>query len=55
MRMGPVAISPFELHPLKMANQLLTLNEFAGGRANIVVGGGGGTDDRDAPEVRVAT
>lgn len=43
IRMGPVAISPFELHPLKMANQLFTLNEFAGGRANIVVGGGGGT------------
>ncbi len=43
LRMGPVAVSPFELHPLKMANQLFTLNEFAEGRANIVVGGGGGT------------
>lgn len=43
IRMGPVAVSPFELHPLKMANQLFTLNEFARGRANIVVGGGGGT------------
>lgn len=43
LRMGPVAISPFELHPLKIANQLLTLNEFAAGRANIVIGGGGGT------------
>lgn len=43
IRMGPVAISPFELHPLKIANSLLTLNQFAGGRANIVVGGGGGT------------
>ena len=43
IRMGPVAISPFELHPLKMANQLLTLNELSGGRANLVVGGGGGT------------
>jgi len=43
IRMGPVAISPFELHPLKMSNQLLTLNEFSEGRANIVVGGGGGT------------
>ena len=31
--------APFEVHPLKMANQLLTLNEFSGGRANIVVGG----------------
>jgi alkanesulfonate monooxygenase SsuD/methylene tetrahydromethanopterin reductase-like flavin-dependent oxidoreductase (luciferase family) len=43
IRMGPVAVSPFELHPLKMANQLFTLNEFSHGRANIVVGGGGGT------------
>jgi alkanesulfonate monooxygenase SsuD/methylene tetrahydromethanopterin reductase-like flavin-dependent oxidoreductase (luciferase family) len=43
IRMGPVAVSPYELHPVKIANQLLTLNEAAGGRANIVVGGGGGT------------
>ncbi|MDH3510817.1 MAG: LLM class flavin-dependent oxidoreductase [Gammaproteobacteria bacterium] len=43
IRMGPVAVSPFELHPLKMSNQLFTLNEFCQGRANIVVGGGGGT------------
>ena len=41
--LGPIAVSPFELHPLRMANLLLTLNEFAGGRAAIVVGGGGGT------------
>ena len=39
--MGPVALSPFELHPLKMANALLTLNEISGGRANLVIGGGG--------------
>ena len=43
IRMGPIAISPYELHPVKIANQLLTLNEAADGRANIVVGGGGGT------------
>jgi alkanesulfonate monooxygenase SsuD/methylene tetrahydromethanopterin reductase-like flavin-dependent oxidoreductase (luciferase family) len=43
LRMGPIAISPYELHPIKIANQLLTLNEAAHGRANIVVGGGGGT------------
>ena len=43
IRMGPVAVSPFELHPLKMSNSLFTLNEFCQGRANIVVGGGGGT------------
>ncbi|MFQ5634503.1 MAG: LLM class flavin-dependent oxidoreductase [Gammaproteobacteria bacterium] len=43
LRMGPIAVSPFELHPQKMAHSLLTLNEIAGGRAQIVVGGGGGT------------
>jgi 5,10-methylenetetrahydromethanopterin reductase len=43
IRVGPVAISPFELHPLKIANALLTLNEFSRGRASIVIGGGGGT------------
>ncbi len=41
--MGPVALSPYELHPLKMANSLYSLNELAGGRAAIIVGGGGGT------------
>ena len=43
IRMGPVAISPFELHPLKIANSLLTLNELSRGRASLVLGGGGGT------------
>lgn len=42
IRMGPIAVSPFELHPYKMALSLLSLNEMAGGRAHIVVGGGGG-------------
>jgi len=40
--MGPIAVSPFELHPLKMALSLLSLNEIAQGRAQLVVGGGGG-------------
>ncbi|MEE4186272.1 MAG: LLM class flavin-dependent oxidoreductase [Gammaproteobacteria bacterium] len=43
IRMGPIAVSPFELHPLMMAKSLLTLNEYAQGRAQMVVGGGGGT------------
>ena len=43
IRMGPIAVSPFELHPYKMALALLTLNELSGGRAQIVVGAGGGT------------
>lgn len=41
LRMGPVAISPFQMHPLLMANSLLTLNELSGGRAELVVGAGG--------------
>jgi alkanesulfonate monooxygenase SsuD/methylene tetrahydromethanopterin reductase-like flavin-dependent oxidoreductase (luciferase family) len=41
IRMGPMAISPAELHPLKMANLLFSLNELSGGRAMIMVGGGG--------------
>jgi len=41
--LGPLAISPFEMHPLKMANALLTLNELSNGRAIIAVGAGGGT------------
>jgi len=43
IRMGPIAVSPFELHPQKMAHALLTFNEISAGRAQIVVGGGGGT------------
>jgi 5,10-methylenetetrahydromethanopterin reductase len=40
--LGMLAVSPWELHPLKMANGLLTLNEMSNGRALIAVGGGGG-------------
>lgn len=43
--MGPTALSPYEEHPLQMAKLLLTLNELAGGRAQVAVGGGGGTID----------
>ncbi len=39
MRLGAVPISPFELHPLKIADSLLTLNELSGGRAAIMIGG----------------
>ncbi len=42
IRLGPVAVSPYELHPLKMATSLLTLNEIAGGRAQISISAGDG-------------
>jgi alkanesulfonate monooxygenase SsuD/methylene tetrahydromethanopterin reductase-like flavin-dependent oxidoreductase (luciferase family) len=42
--LGPVAVSPYELHPLKMGTSLLTLNEIAGGRAHLgIAAGDGGT------------
>ena len=44
IRLGPVAVSPYELHPLKMGNALLTLNEIAEGRAHLgMAAGDGGT------------
>ncbi len=39
--LGPVAINPFEMHPARIGISLLTLDEIAGGRASIVLGGGG--------------
>ncbi|RMF94903.1 MAG: LLM class flavin-dependent oxidoreductase, partial [Gammaproteobacteria bacterium] len=39
--LGPVAVNPFDTHPVKIAAAWLTLNELAGGRARIVIGGGG--------------
>ncbi len=37
---GVMVVSPWEMHPLKMANALLTLNEYSRGRAALCVGGG---------------
>jgi 5,10-methylenetetrahydromethanopterin reductase len=56
IRVGVMAISPFEMHPLKMANSLLTLNELAGGRASLLVGGGGAFlgNTRFQPQRRVS-
>ncbi len=41
IQLGPVAISPFEMHPVRIALSLLTLDEMAAGRASIVIGAGG--------------
>ena len=42
IKLGILAVSPFEMHPLKIANSLLTLNEISQGRAQIAVGAGEG-------------
>jgi 5,10-methylenetetrahydromethanopterin reductase len=39
LRLGAVPLSPYEMHPLKMAESLLTLNELCGGRMSAVIGG----------------
>lgn len=39
--LGVCVISPWEMHPVKMANSLLTLQEYSKGRASLVIGGGG--------------
>jgi len=39
--LGPIAVNPFDMHPVRIAAALLTLNEMAKGRARIVIGGGG--------------
>jgi 5,10-methylenetetrahydromethanopterin reductase len=41
IRLGPLALSPYEMHPLKIAYALATLNELSDGRAQIGLGGGG--------------
>jgi 5,10-methylenetetrahydromethanopterin reductase len=41
LRAGVVVVSPYEMHPLKIANAILTLAEYADGRADVVVGAGG--------------
>ena len=41
IRLGVLAVSPYEMHPLKIGNALLTLNEISKGRAVVAIGGGG--------------
>ncbi len=47
---GPLAVSPFEMHPMKIANSILTLNEMSGGRAVIAIGAGEGVTDAIAAQ-----
>ncbi len=39
IRIGPLVITPYELHPYKTAKALASLNELCAGRANILIGG----------------
>lgn len=41
IRLGILAISPYEMHPIRMASSLVSLNELSNGRAIIGIGGGG--------------
>ena len=41
IKLGPLALSPYEMHPFKIAYALISLNEVANGRAVIGLGGGG--------------
>jgi 5,10-methylenetetrahydromethanopterin reductase len=41
IRLGVCVVSPYEMHPMKIGNQLLSLNELCEGRAEVVIGGGG--------------
>ena len=41
IRLGILAVSPYEMHPLKIANALLTVNEISNGRGVVAIGGGG--------------
>src|SRR5690242_9855192 len=52
IRLGPVAVSPFEMHPVHIGLALLTLDEIAPGRACLVLGAGGDLAGTLAPPAR---
>jgi alkanesulfonate monooxygenase SsuD/methylene tetrahydromethanopterin reductase-like flavin-dependent oxidoreductase (luciferase family) len=41
IKLGVLAVSPYEMHPMKIAYSIISLNELAKGRAIIGLGGGG--------------
>jgi alkanesulfonate monooxygenase SsuD/methylene tetrahydromethanopterin reductase-like flavin-dependent oxidoreductase (luciferase family) len=41
IRIAPMALNAYEMHPFRIGMALLTLNEIAGGRAQTMIGGGG--------------
>lgn len=46
VRLGTMPVSPYEMHPLRIADSLLTFNEMCGGRASILIGGLGHSTTR---------
>ncbi len=41
IKLGVLALSPYEMHPVRIAYSIISLNELARGRAVIGLGGGG--------------
>ncbi|MGI9290020.1 MAG: LLM class flavin-dependent oxidoreductase [Gammaproteobacteria bacterium] len=41
IKIAPMALNGYEMHPYRMAMSLMTLNEFASGRVETMIGGGG--------------
>jgi len=41
IKLGVLAISPYEMHPLRIGSSLVSLNELSKGRAIVGIGGGG--------------
>ena len=39
LRLGTLPLSPYEMHPLRIADGLLTLNELSAGRSTVLIGG----------------
>jgi alkanesulfonate monooxygenase SsuD/methylene tetrahydromethanopterin reductase-like flavin-dependent oxidoreductase (luciferase family) len=52
IKLGPIAVSPFEMHPVHIGLALLTLDEIAPGRACLVLGAGGDLAATLAPPKR---
>ena len=46
VRLGTMPVSPYEVHPLRIADSLLTFNELTDGRAVILIGGLGHSTTR---------
>ncbi len=46
VRLGTLPVSPYEVHPLRIADALLTVNELCGGRSSILIGGLGHSTSR---------